>query len=541
MITHISLVGVGLLVLKSSLLLAFGWCASRLLHRASAAARHLVWLTVIVGVLVMPVVGWLAPVPFRVLPAQPLPPFTATSSLSGVERTSPATAPIVGASRQHVEAVASRTLALTDIDVGRALVGVWAVVALVLSLRLLVGMMSVSRLARRGEPLVTAEWSQVLAEAARRVDVTAMPRLVMSDQVDMAFAFHATSPAIIVPASAREWSHDRRRAVLLHELAHIQRRDLLSHAVAGFVCALNWYNPFIWSAARQLRVESEMASDEIVLRAGIRPSVYAQHLLDMVTSFGRRAPAVALAMARPKEFEGRLVAILEPERRRPSLARGRSAVVGLVALPAIAIGAVAPAPRVSIPAAQPILEVTPSPRIDSPIAAIVPAPHAKTAEPRRARADGSVGLSRDAVALLLRFGTSDVVNPMMMLLREADSLNLTGQQADSIATLNRRYMIQLNRIWSPVSSFYASHQNWDGPPTLRPGSDPTRATIQALAEIVPALDGLLTPEQRRRVSRSVGPYLDTRTLTALVSAAPGGVFMSPQQLYGIRGHGRGGG
>jgi beta-lactamase regulating signal transducer with metallopeptidase domain len=55
----------------------------------------------------------------------------------------------------------------------------------------------------------------------------------MSDQVEMAFAFDAFTPTIILPASAEEWSDDRRRAVLLHELAHIRRRDLIGHVIAG--------------------------------------------------------------------------------------------------------------------------------------------------------------------------------------------------------------------------------------------------------------------------------------------------------------------
>src|SRR5205823_3554564 len=89
-----------------------------------------------------------------------------------------------------------------------------------------------------------------------------------------------------------------------------------------------------------------LASDEIVLRAGVRPSEYAQHLLDMVTSLGRRAPSVALAMARPREFEGRLVAILDPTRRHSMLAPPqRGAVVALCSAITVSIGAAAPVRR----------------------------------------------------------------------------------------------------------------------------------------------------------------------------------------------------
>jgi hypothetical protein len=159
---------------------------------------------------------------------------------------------------------------------------------------------------------------------------------------------------------------------------------------------------------------------------------------------------------------------------------------------------------------------------------------------RPARAATSVALSRNAVASLLRFGTGGIINPTLMLLRNADSLKLTGVQADSIATLNRRYMMRLNQIWSPVSAFYVSRTDATGPLSPPPGDDPTRATIQALADIVRDVNALLTPEQRSSVAPNIGAYLDARSLPAL-AGMPDGVFLSLDQLNAVRGRGRGGG
>src|SRR5262249_13527761 len=150
----------------------------------------------------------------------------------------------------------------------------------------------------------------------------------------------------VLPVSAQEWPDARRRAVLLHELAHIRRHDLVGHVIGALACALGWFNPFMWIAARELRVESELAGDEIVLGGGVRPTEYAQHFLDIVTSFGRRAPTAAVAIARPKDLEGRLVAILDPSRRRATPSRRAiGAWVASFLLAAMCIGAVVPVPR----------------------------------------------------------------------------------------------------------------------------------------------------------------------------------------------------
>ena len=45
-------------------------------------------------------------------------------------------------------------------------------------------------------------------------------------------------PTLVLPASADAWTDDRRRAVLLHELAHVARRDCFVQRLASLACAL---------------------------------------------------------------------------------------------------------------------------------------------------------------------------------------------------------------------------------------------------------------------------------------------------------------
>jgi HEAT repeat protein len=135
--------------------------------------------------------------------------------------------------------------------------------------------------------------------------------------------------------------------VLLHELAHVRRHDLVGHTMGRLACAVYWFHPLVWTAAKQLRSESERACDDLALSCGARATDYAEHLLDIVTSVRRDAtPSVALAMARRKEFEGRMLAILDPELRHSSPSRRQSAaLIGSLALISIVVGAAAPARR----------------------------------------------------------------------------------------------------------------------------------------------------------------------------------------------------
>src|SRR6185436_6009511 len=98
------------------------------------------------------------------------------------------------------------------------------------------------------------------------------------------------------------------------------------------------------------------------------------------------------------------------------------------------------------------------------------------------------------------YGTSSVVNPMAQILRQADSLALTGIQADSVAVLNRRYSARLDSIWTPVAKYLALLPNeyergvaYDRYKTAR------EKTVDLLIDISPLLKSLLTPAQLRKL------------------------------------------
>ncbi|HET9326145.1 MAG TPA: M56 family metallopeptidase, partial [Candidatus Eisenbacteria bacterium] len=301
-----------LMLLKVTLVLMAALAVSALMRRGSATVRHLVWLVALVAALAVPLLSLWSPLPVRVLPAvdaSPAPTVRAeaTPPVPHSVQPAPASAP----------SAATTAAAPLTIDVGTMLLALWALGVLVLLGRLALGAWVVSRLVRRARLLDTQDWLRPLYEVADRLGLDEAPRLVQSERIKMPFATGVWKTVIVLPAESAQWSHERRYAVLIHELAHIRRRDLLGHLVGGFACALYWFHPLVWTAARHLRAESERAADDLALVLGTPASDYAEHLLEIVTQVrDERMPAVALAMAKPREFEGRILAILDPGRRR---------------------------------------------------------------------------------------------------------------------------------------------------------------------------------------------------------------------------------
>ncbi|HWA29741.1 MAG TPA: M56 family metallopeptidase, partial [Rhizomicrobium sp.] len=115
----------------------------------------------------------------------------------------------------------------------------------------------------------------------------------------------------------------RLEAVLMHEAAHIHRRDSMSQLLSMIVCALYWPNPLVWMAARMLRAEAEMAADDTVLASGFRPSSYAGELLQLASEFRSREPALVgmpLFMA-GSALEARVKSVLAPTHRRSGVTK----------------------------------------------------------------------------------------------------------------------------------------------------------------------------------------------------------------------------
>ena len=71
----------------------------------------------------------------------------------------------------------------------------------------------------------------------------------------------------------------------------------------GLVCALYWFNPLVWLAARRMVAERERACDDIVLRHGAKPADYAEQVLEISAglSTGWLAGSGGIAMAAPLE------------------------------------------------------------------------------------------------------------------------------------------------------------------------------------------------------------------------------------------------
>lgn len=147
----------------------------------------------------------------------------------------------------------------------------------------------------------------------RKVSVLVSARL----EVPTAIGFY--KPAIILPAWLLESTPaEELKYVLLHELAHLRRRDDWTNLAQKILKALLFFLPSVWWIEHRLSLDREMACDDAVLAHSGSPRGYAECLAKVAErSFLRRQIALAQAVVgRVRQLTTRVATILDPERPR---------------------------------------------------------------------------------------------------------------------------------------------------------------------------------------------------------------------------------
>src|SRR6185436_10195689 len=267
-------------IAKATILLSAAALGTVVLRRASAASRHLVWTLALVSAAAVPALSMALPrwqVPIVTLRQDVTPVAAAPAGATAPPLRRATTEPAAAATAPPDASVASRA----PIAWPTVILMAWAVGAAAILLRLAAGLLAVQWISRRTTRVNDAPWMPLARELAARVGVSPRILFFSSGRAAMPMAWGVVLPSVLMPADADAWPAERLRIVLLHELAHVKRRDCLTHMLAQFACALYWFNPLAWIAARHVRTERERACDDLVLAAGTRGSDYADQLLEV--------------------------------------------------------------------------------------------------------------------------------------------------------------------------------------------------------------------------------------------------------------------
>ena len=219
----------------------------KVFRTASPASRHSVWLLGILSIVLLPA----ANIAVRSLPVAP-----------------PVAAPIAYLAQFPVDVVAAQPqapLRQSEISIAQVAFGVWLLGALLSAMHVFSGWRQTRRIAHSLER-VSQEQSDTPLGYSRKATTPIVVGMIR--------------PIIVLPADIHNWTTEgERRAIVLHESAHLRRRDQWAAAIQAALGAVFFFHPAVRYALRALVFERELACDEAVLAAGVSSDEYTEVLL----------------------------------------------------------------------------------------------------------------------------------------------------------------------------------------------------------------------------------------------------------------------
>ena len=358
-----------MVLLKLTLWCVLLFASKPLLRRTAASTRHWLLTLSLAGTLALPLLLWWAPtwpIPSNLLLPRPAPvlrvavetstvPAEPASDVSAVASSFArqgelSAAPSGWSSADDLTALPRLSTEVATTPVGGSLapaegwqglawpnatwlIWIWLTGVAALLLRTARSALQVSRIVREAVSVTEPRAVAAMARASQRLGSNLPPTLLESDRLPVPFAWRAIASAVVLPSSWRDWDDDRLAVVLIHELAHLRRRDAVALWIGRAATALWWFHPLVWLLDAWARQECEQAADDAVLLSGSRASAYAEHLIAISRALTRPFPSgVALMMSNSPDLKHRLLAILHADRPRRTLTGGLVAGTSCLAL-----------------------------------------------------------------------------------------------------------------------------------------------------------------------------------------------------------------
>ncbi len=220
--------------LQLGLLFAFIWIVTKIFRNQSARFLYLLWLVFFVKAILPPSIR--------------IPGFFSAPDIFPMQKLPTVAFPIV-------QTVAEPRISLSYMGIAFL---VWFVV---IARLFIIFVVKNVRFHRR----IVASHREI--QLSKRIPIRKNIRIFVSPEISSPFVMGLFSSRIYVPEHSLNWPENELRAVIYHELAHIQRRDIFVILLQNLIQLAYFYHPFVWIANIQAARFREKACDDFAIQA----------------------------------------------------------------------------------------------------------------------------------------------------------------------------------------------------------------------------------------------------------------------------------
>ncbi|MBN1290950.1 MAG: redoxin domain-containing protein [Candidatus Latescibacteria bacterium] len=329
---------------QSMILFCSAYGLTYLLHKHKASVRYIIWVSVLLLVVTMPLLSWivartgspqkeLTVLPdYSVRQAVPVPEPHSNGGLSkdidseSAERQQPSAAAPVIPQYQPKEYRTEHTLVVSSLPAPSTrdfspLIYPWAIALMVYGLGvgffllvILHGRYTIRQWLMRSMAVEDTVVTDMFSDSVRLIGLRRSFTVRESRDITAPLSVGLFHPVVLIPEGfCSNLSTHNLRAIAFHELLHLKRYDSLIFAVTAFVRALLFFNPFVWITARKISDLAEQVCDETALEYIGEPASYARMLTGIAESLPKCSINMELAagiLVSRKAFYHRIQAIL---------------------------------------------------------------------------------------------------------------------------------------------------------------------------------------------------------------------------------------
>jgi beta-lactamase regulating signal transducer with metallopeptidase domain len=204
------------------------------------------------------------------------------------------------------------------------IIWLWLFGAVVYGARLLTASLLLGRDLRQRQPLRDNAVRTLLEDCRQRMGIRSQIELIETSKVQSPALFGLIRPRLLIPSGfLRAFTVTEIRHVLMHELAHLRRGDLLLNWLMVAIQAVYWFNPLVYLLFARIRSDRELACDALAMGCISEPdrNTYGQTVLKLVERLAVPIPAPGLVgvLEDCRSIERRVKSIIRfrPDRSRP--------------------------------------------------------------------------------------------------------------------------------------------------------------------------------------------------------------------------------
>lgn len=179
----------------------------------------------------------------------------------------------------------------------------------------------------------------ILIECKRKMGIKTDIKIVIQDVIGAPALFGVLQPKILLSPEYLNLSEKEISYILMHELAHYQRKDLLANHLLLILQVIHWFNPIIWYCFQRIRQDMEAAADERVITVlkGGEAKEYGKALLSVLEKYksSRLAPKLIGMVDDKKNIERRIRMIKMADFFRDK--RRTAVIIGIVCIIALSM------------------------------------------------------------------------------------------------------------------------------------------------------------------------------------------------------------